>query len=64
MFLEFFTLLRTRGLPVTLNEWMLLMEAMDAGLAGNSLTKFYHLCRSILIKTEADFDKFDQVVME
>ena len=64
MFLEFFYLLRARGLPVTLNEWMMLMEALDAGLARASLMKFYHLCRSILIKTEADFDKFDQVFME
>ena len=64
MFLEFFYLLRDRGLPVTLNEWMTLMEALDQGLARDSLMKFYHLCRAILIKSESDFDKFDQVFME
>ena len=64
MFLEFFYLLRVRGLPVSLNEWMTLMEALDAGLSKSSLTGFYHLCRCVLIKTEADFDKFDQVFME
>ena len=64
MFLEFFYLLRARGLPVTLNEWMTLMEALDKGLARSSLTGFYYLCRSILIKSESDFDKFDQVFME
>ena len=64
MFLDFFYLLRARGLPVTLNEWMTLMEALDMGLAQASLTRFYHLCRSVLIKSESDFDKFDQVFME
>ena len=64
MFLEFFYLLRARELSVTINEWMTLMEALDRGLGKNSLTGFYRLCRSILIKTEADFDKFDQVFME
>ena len=64
MFLEFFYLLRAKGLPVTLNEWMTLMEALDQGLARASLTRFYYLCRSVLIKSESDFDKFDQVFME
>ncbi len=64
MFLTFFYLLRARGLSVSMNEWMTLMEALNQGLAGSSLTSFYHLCRSILIKTEADYDKFDQVFAE
>ncbi|MDO5491661.1 MAG: VWA containing CoxE family protein, partial [Bacillota bacterium] len=64
MFLEFFYLLRAKGLNVTINGWMTLMEALDQGLAKASLTGFYRLCRSVLIKTEADFDKFDQVFME
>ena len=64
MFLTFFYLLRARGLSVSMNEWMTLMEALNQGLAGASLTSFYHLCRSILIKTEADYDKFDQVFAE
>lgn len=64
MFLEFFYLLRARGLEVSINEWMTLVEALDKGLAKASLTGFYHLCRSILIKTESDYDKFDQVFAE
>ena len=64
MFLEFFYLLRARGLDVSINEWMTLVEALDKGLAKASLTGFYHLCRSILIKTESDYDKFDQVFAE
>lgn len=64
MFLEFFYLLRARGLDVSINEWMTLMEALDKGLAKASLMGFYRLCRSILIKTEADYDKFDRVFYE
>ncbi len=64
MFLEFFYLLRAKGLDVSINEWMTLVEALDKGLAKASLTGFYRLCRSILIKTESDYDKFDQVFAE
>ena len=56
--------LRAKGLDVSINEWMTLIEALDKGLAGSSLTGFYNLCRSILIKTEADYDKFDAVFAE
>ncbi|MCQ4635208.1 VWA domain-containing protein [Anaerovorax odorimutans] len=64
MFLEFFYLLRAKGLEVSINEWMALVEALDKGLAKSSLTGFYHLCRSILIKSESDYDKFDAVFAE
>lgn len=64
MFSSFFYLLRQRGLHVSLNEWLSLMEAMEKGLHQNSLTGFYHLCRALLIKSEADFDRFDQVFLE
>lgn len=64
MFLEFFYLLRARGLAVSLNEWLSLIEALNLGLAECSLLGFYHLCRSILIKSEADYDKFDAVFAE
>lgn len=57
-------MLKARGLAVSINEWMALMEALDKGLAASSLTAFYHLCRSVLIKTEADYDKFDGVFAE
>ena len=59
MFIQFFFLLRERGLKVSLNEWMSLMDALDKGLGQSSLTSFYYLCRAVLIKTEADYDKFD-----
>ncbi|MDR3072808.1 MAG: VWA domain-containing protein [Clostridiales Family XIII bacterium] len=64
MFLSFFYLLRAKGLKVSMGEWMLLISALDAGLAGSGLTSFYYLCRSILLTSEADFDKFDLVFLE
>ncbi|MCI7304427.1 VWA domain-containing protein [Ihubacter massiliensis] len=64
MFLEFFYLLRAKGLEVSINEWMALIEALDKGLCGSSLTGFYHLCRSVLVKSESDYDKFDAVFAE
>lgn len=64
MFLEFFYLLRARGLDVSINEWMVLIEALDKNLAGSSLTDFYFLCKSILIKSESDYDKLDAVFAE
>ena len=64
MFLEFFYLLRARGLDVSINEWMTLIEALNKDLAQSSLMGFYRLCRSILIKTESDYDKFDRVFAE
>jgi len=64
MFTPFFYLLRARGLDVSLNEWLTLIEALDKGLHGSSFTGFYYLCRSILVKSEVDFDKFDGAFLE
>ena len=55
----FFYALRGEGLPVSLYEWLTLMEALSRGLADNSLTEFYYLARSLLIKNEALYDKYD-----
>ncbi|HWQ77980.1 MAG TPA: VWA domain-containing protein [Anaerovoracaceae bacterium] len=64
MFISFFYLLRARRLNVSLNEWLALIEALDKGLCKASLLNFYHLCRSILVKSEADYDKFDLAFAE
>lgn len=64
MFIDLFYLMRLRGLKVTVNEWMTLMEALEQGLAHGSLLEFYYLGRAVLVKTEADFDKYDQVFSE
>lgn len=64
MFEDFLYLLRRSGLKVSLTEWMALMEALHRGLHGASFTGFYHLCRCLLVKSEADFDAFDQAFLE
>lgn len=64
MFIKFFYFLRGKELSVSLNEWLCLMEAMDKGLGRNSLMEFYSLCKNILIKSEADYDKFDMAFAE
>ncbi len=64
MFINLFRALRRHGIPVTFNEWMLLQEALGKNLADSSLTRFYHLARAILVKTEGHFDRFDQAFLE
>ena len=49
---------------MSMNEWLSLMDALEKGLCRNSLLEFYYLSRAILIKTEADFDKFDEVFLD
>ena len=64
MFAEFFYLLRARGLDVSISEWLTLLEALSRGLHRSSLTGFYQLCRMVLVKDEADYDRFDRVFLE
>ena len=64
MFASFFYLLRQRGLDVSLNEWLTLLQGMEQGLHRSSLTGFYQLCRAVLVKSEAEYDRFDQVFLE
>ncbi len=59
MFINFFYLLKREGVPVSITEWMTLMEALSKGMAASSLTSFYYLARAILVKSETNFDKYD-----
>lgn len=59
MFTEFFYYLKGYGVPVSMNEWDALLDALEEGMTGASLTTFYYLCRAILVKTEAHYDRFD-----
>ena len=64
MFVDFFFTLRKHKVPVSLLEWMTLMEALDRGYAFSSLTNFYYLARSILVKSETHFDAYDVAFKE
>lgn len=61
MFINFFYELKNEGIPVSLNEWLVLMEALAKDLAFSSMTGFYYLARAILIKSETHFDRYDIV---
>ncbi len=60
VFLDLFYTLRQLKVPVSITEWMALMEALDKGLAKSSLTTFYYLARAVLIKSETYYDQYDQ----
>jgi uncharacterized protein len=64
MFIDFFFKLKAARLPVSLREYLTLLEAMDGGLADYSIDHFYYLSRSILVKVETNLDKFDLVFGE
>src|SRR6185312_15011972 len=61
MFVTFFAELKSAGVPVTLREYLTLMEAMDADLASRRIEDFYFLSRAALVKDERNLDKFDRV---
>jgi len=60
MFLDFLTHLRSRGLKVSLTEWMGVMQALDQGLCGESLDRFHTISRALCVKNETHLDAFDQ----
>ncbi|MEM8920504.1 MAG: VWA domain-containing protein, partial [Pseudomonadota bacterium] len=61
MFQHFFNELRDARVPVSLKEYLSLIEAVDKGAIGNSVDEFYYLSRSALVKDERHLDKFDKV---
>lgn len=61
MFLNFFNELREAKVPVTLKEYLALMEAMDKGVIDRDVEDFYYLARAALVKDERNIDKFDKV---
>src|SRR6195256_6501882 len=61
MFVSFFHELKAAGVPVTLREYLTLMEAMEKDLASRRFEDFYYLSRTALIKDERNLDKFDRV---
>lgn len=61
MFAKFFHELKSAGLPVSLREYLTLMEAMEADLAERKVEDFYYLSRAALVKDERNLDKFDRI---
>ena len=60
MLIPFFQHLRAAKLPVSIKEFLTLLEALKAQVIGPSLDEFYFLSRATLVKDERLFDKFDK----
>ena len=64
MFIPFFLKLKEAKIPVTLREFLALLEGMEKGLADFDTEAFYFLARTALIKDERHIDRFDRVFSE
>ena len=60
MLIDFFFTLKDAKLPVSIKEFLILLEALQKGVIAPSLDNFYFLARTTLVKDEAHYDKFDQ----
>jgi uncharacterized protein len=61
MFLTFFNELRQAKVPVTLKEYLALVEGLEKQVIDMKVDDFYYLSRAILVKDERNLDKFDRV---
>lgn len=61
MFLDLFYGLRDEKVPVSIQEWQMLMTALEKNLHQSDLLVFYNLAKSLLIKSETYYDAFDRV---
>lgn len=64
MLIDFFLYLKAKRLPVSTREYLTLLEALQARVAGHSIDDFYFLSRACLVKDEGHYDRFDQAFGE
>jgi uncharacterized protein with von Willebrand factor type A (vWA) domain len=60
MLIDFFFALRNAKVPVSIKEFLTLLEALEKTVIAPSLDEFYYLARLVMVKDEAHFDKFDR----
>ncbi|HEY6720862.1 MAG TPA: VWA domain-containing protein, partial [Burkholderiales bacterium] len=60
----FFIKLKDHKIPVSIKEWLTLLEGMQKGVISPSIDEFYYLSRTTLVKDEQNFDKFDRAFGE
>ncbi len=64
MLIQFFLNLKEAKVPVSVREFLTLLEALKSGVINPSIDEFYQLSRMTLMKDERHFDRFDQVFGE
>jgi uncharacterized protein with von Willebrand factor type A (vWA) domain len=64
MFISFVEALRRGGIPASLKEHLLLLEALDADVIAAEPEQFYYLARSVFVHDESQVDRFDRVFAE
>ena len=60
MLISFFQTLKNAGIPVSIKEYLIMLEALNAIIAFASVDDFYLLSRTCLVKDEKYFDRFDR----
>ncbi|MGH8621279.1 MAG: hypothetical protein ACRET3_03995, partial [Burkholderiales bacterium] len=61
MLIEFFLKLKEGGVPVSVREFLTLIEALARRVAFGSMEEFYWLARACLVKDEKHYDRYDRV---
>src|SRR5262252_3897450 len=64
MLTGFFVKLKDHKIPVSIKEYLTLLEAMQKDVISPSIDEFYYLSRTTLVKDEQNFDKFDRAFGE
>ncbi|MBA4417731.1 MAG: VWA containing CoxE family protein [Syntrophus sp. (in: bacteria)] len=64
MFTNFYYILRNKGVPVSVTEWVAFIEALYEGHFQSSLNNLYYVGRAFLVKSEAYYDQFDLAFQE
>ena len=64
MLTGFFVKLKDHKVPVSIKEWLTLLEALGKDVISPSIDEFYYLSRTALVKDEQNFDKFDRAFAE
>ena len=61
MFIDLFYKLRDSGIPVSITEYLTLLEALEKNAIDINIDAFYYLLRATLVKDERNFDRFDRI---
>lgn len=64
MFIGFVEALRRGGIPASLKEHLLLLEALDAEIIAAEPEQFYYLARATFVHDEGQLDRFDRIFAE